>query len=520
MVQVRPGGAARALGARSLLIGTGLVIVAMATVVFPSPEPSAAAATGWPPGFGDCAGAGCPPGAYPDPGSGPITSFDEAINVFVGGHMTVAAQAAESEGRVVVMGDLTMDKDPGGTDLYNVGEAIGSRVAPPPGSVALAVGGDLTVAGGETLLVGDTLPLATRHAGALPGPGTVTSTGGTQQDPDAVSAYDGVAAQLTSLSTCLAEQASTGTVVDEGFQITFVGDAGQPGGDSAIQVFDLPGPIGSPGADVGISFTGIPPGATVIVNLTGATTGIHTFSGGGGSGTDPLDAMRERLLWNVPAATAVGLQGTAQLQGSVLVGATPSTTTLSYPGTNGRLYTAGDLVHTSSAQAAGGQEVHAYPFRGALPTECDTPATTTTSTSTTTTTAPSTTTSSSTSTSTTMPSTTTSSTTSTTMPSTTTTSSSTTSTTAPTTTTTQASTTTSTDGSSTTSTTEVSATSTTDDDTSVAGAQTTSDGGGGSGGVLARTGAAIALPLAGLGLIAIAFGLLLLIAGRIDPSQP
>jgi len=139
----------------------------------------------------------------------------------------------------------------------------------------------------------------------------------------------------------------------------FTGD-----GVSSLQIFNVGFDLISSGAgDQELRFEGIPAGASVIVNLTGDARQIRTYTGGGGN---PIDALRERLLWNFPDATSVYLSGSAQFPGSVLAANEVSTTTVSFPGINGRMYVAGNLVHTSRP-GGGGEELHAYPYRGQLP---------------------------------------------------------------------------------------------------------------------------------------------------------
>lgn len=87
----------------------------------------------------------------------------------------------------------------------------------------------------------------------------------------------------------------------------------------------------------------------MLVNVLGATRTISTYSGGI-QDTDPLNAYRDRLLWNFPDATTVTL-----------------------PGINGRFLTTGSVTHGSSTTGGGGQEFHSYPFNGDLP-ECGGPA--------------------------------------------------------------------------------------------------------------------------------------------------
>ncbi|MFD8417296.1 choice-of-anchor A family protein [Streptomyces sp. NPDC059650] len=160
---------------------------------------------------------------------------------------------------------------------------------------------------------------------------------------------------------------ATGTVADNGHETVFTGDDTSP-----LQVFNVDADLtGSTGAQQGVRFTRIPAGATVLVNIPGTTRTVDTYSGAIAD-TDPLNAYRERLLWNFPDATTVHLAGTGQFQGSFLTGQQSSTTTLTLPGINGRFFTTGSVTHTSSRSGGGGQEFHAYPFTGDLPA-CDEP---------------------------------------------------------------------------------------------------------------------------------------------------
>lgn len=201
-----------------------------------------------------------------------------------------------------------------------------------------------------------------RYAGTATG----TITGTLVHDPQAVAAYAPLRGELSDASHCYAGTTTprppTGTAVNEGFQTTFTGD-----GTSALQVFnvdfDLVGPSGSM---QGIVFDNIPPNATILVNLLGSARTINTYSGSVFD-TDPFNQLRERLLWNVPDASSFTVTGSGQFQGSLLVGNPASTTTISFPGTNGRIFTTGSLTHASP-----GSKLHAYPFDGDLP-DCGAP---------------------------------------------------------------------------------------------------------------------------------------------------
>ncbi|MFE0056033.1 choice-of-anchor A family protein, partial [Streptomyces sp. NPDC059003] len=312
-----------------------------------------------PGGLGPCLGSGCPSGPYPDPNNGPVAGRDENINVFVGKDMLVRQAAAEAEGKVVVLGNFDMNKAAGVSQIYNVGVAgVGSRVPPPNGSDFLTSGGNVTVATGQRLLAEEG-----SVSGRVVYEGTTSGTvsPAAVQEPGAADKYASLPGQLTAASQCYAydngePRAATGEAVNSGSETTFTGD-----GRSAIQVFNVDFDLVSrTGGDQGIIFRNIPADATVLVNLTGDARTIRTYMG-----TLP-DGLRERLLWNFPDATDVTFAGSGQFQGSVLVGQAASATTVTLPGMNGRFFTVGQLTHTSAR--GGGQEFHAYPFNGDLPT--------------------------------------------------------------------------------------------------------------------------------------------------------
>ncbi|MFD2473240.1 choice-of-anchor A family protein [Amycolatopsis silviterrae] len=410
--------------ARKVAVVGGAIAAAVCAVAFVA-GPGASAAP-LPGGLGPCVGDACPGGKYPPVNNGPFAGRDNGINVFAGGDFLVREGAAEAEGRVVVLGGFDMNKRAGGSSIYNVGIAgVGSRVPPPDGGDFLTTGKNVAVAPDQRLLADGGV---VRYGGTVTG----TVTGTLKQDPNAADPYKQLRPQLQEASTCYGKSAATGTAKNEGYRTLFTGD-----GKSALQVFNVDFDLtGSGGGMQGLEFAGIPAGATVLVNLVGGARVINTYTGDLAD-QDPINQLREKLLWNFPDASKVKIAGQAQFQGSVLVGNPASDTTVTASGTNGRFFTAGNLLHTSDG-AAGGQEFHAYPFTGDLP-DCAVPTTTpttpTSTTSSSTSTTPSSTTTSSTTTSstTTEPTSSTSTTTSSTEPSATDTSTSSSSTTSTTT---------------------------------------------------------------------------------------
>ncbi|MCX4729563.1 choice-of-anchor A family protein [Streptomyces sp. NBC_01363] len=226
---------------------------------------------------------------------------------------------------------------------------------------------NINILGGGDFLVREAAAEEGANHGVVKHAGNVSGTviPAPLRDPAATEPYTALRDQLTAASHCYAyddnqdhRRPATGTVVNAGSETVFTGD-----GTSPLQVFAVDPDLATvQGGQQGITFNAIPDGATVLVNVYGSTRSISTYMG-----SLPQAGLRERLLWNFPDATEVGLHGTGQFQGSVLIGQQSSTATLDMSGTNGRFYTAGSLTHTSAGQS-GGQELHAYPFDGDLPT--------------------------------------------------------------------------------------------------------------------------------------------------------
>ncbi|MFB7476401.1 choice-of-anchor A family protein [Kitasatospora sp. NPDC056184] len=317
------------------------------------------------PPLGACSGPDCP-ATWPPPNNGDFPGRDATINVFTGGYYTVTGRAAEAEGKIVTLGDFTVDKSQGG-GAFNAGVVgVGSRVVPPNGSDFLTVGGNVTVLPGNSLLIGgsDSQGQAfgnLRYAGALTGTVAIDPTGQAIQDANAAAPYQSVLTQIEDVSACVGRAAATGTVALTSSEATFTGD-----GTSMKQVFNVTGNLASPtGGQIGLVFANIPAGATVVVNMLSADPVINTYTGTGLPG-DPTTEMRSKLMWNFPTSTGAQINGSAQFQGSVMAGNPAGTTTINMPGLNGRVYLAGNLIQTGN----GGYEIHSYPFDGDLP-DCE-----------------------------------------------------------------------------------------------------------------------------------------------------
>ncbi|WUS64196.1 choice-of-anchor A family protein [Kitasatospora sp. NBC_01246] len=348
--------AVRGRGAVRLAVATAVAALPMAAVL------TVGSAAPLAPPLGACSGPDCPAVWPTPPHNGDFAGRDATINVFTGGDYTVNGRAAEVEGKIVTLGDLTVDKSQGG-GAFNMGVVgVGSRVVPPNGSDFVTVGGAVDVKAGNRILIGgsDSKGAAfgnLRHAGTVTGTVDIDPTGRSIADPDAAAPYRSVLNQIEEVSACVARATATGTVTVTGSEATFAGD-----GTSMKQVFNVTGNLGSATRQIGLVFTGVPAGATVVVNMLAADPVINTYTGTGLPG-DQTTEMRSRLMWNFPTATDARILGGAQFQGSVMAGNAGGTTTLAQPGMNGRVYLAGNLIQTGN----GGYEIHGYPFDGDLP---------------------------------------------------------------------------------------------------------------------------------------------------------
>ncbi|WP_404434898.1 choice-of-anchor A family protein [Microbacterium lacus] len=338
----------------------GLGITAWTTIVISDP---AAAVLGQ-----------CPEGSLPGPGpSNPIWT-DDNVSVYAGGDFRAEGGAAEAEGLMVVEGNASFTRTPAGT--FNVGWiGVGSWVVPTPGSVMLAVGGDVTVAPNTVLDVGANA----RDASSVLLGGNVDVGGLTTPDyetdgtryrlnngvlrqglgADATAPWASWEALLVDQSTAFAALAPTGTVAPGATTLEFTGLTG-----ANPQVFTVDG--GVLAANPAITFLNVAYDVPVIINVTGGATltwAPNFIADESGRVDDPSSPrfgdVSSRTLWNIVDATAVHLAGTSQVLGTFLVpgvdAAQPSLRVTA--STNGRLLTNGTIVMDGT-----GNEHHNYPW--------------------------------------------------------------------------------------------------------------------------------------------------------------
>jgi choice-of-anchor A domain-containing protein/LPXTG-motif cell wall-anchored protein len=350
----------RVVGVAAVASVVGALLVTVGLGVAAAP---AAAATGE-----------CPPGYLPGPHNPDDNLFtDDNVAVFAGGDFLADAASAESEGLMVVMGDATFDKDPGGR--FNVGwVGVGSQVAPTPGSVMLAVGGGLTV-GANTVLdvgsgardadTGDLLGGGVRVGGAatpgFPAPQYEVNNGTFQSSmgADAVSQWSTFAGDLAANSTAWTAAADTGTVDVTATRLTFTSTSPALSQFFTVNAADLDGRIE-------VAFFDVPDGASVVINVVGAPADL-TFSPNyfeeDGARADVISPdstlfgeVAQRTMWNFADAANVTFGGSSQFLGSVLAPTGSFDITASM---NGRVYAGAD-IHLHGV----GNELHNYPWSG------------------------------------------------------------------------------------------------------------------------------------------------------------
>ncbi len=270
-----------------------------------------------------------------------IRGRDAAFNTIIQGDLIIT-DGAEIEGKVAIGGNLV--KNSGG--YFGIGESGGGTYVIAPanekaliirgttigGSNSFGVGGTGVLMGGDYDAAQNTFP---NWISVTENVGTTAAALGIDIDATHVDLY-GKSQYWSSLAT-------TGT--------GFVGDNTSP-----LQVFNISSfPANG-------SFTGIPDGATVLVNVSGTNPSIGRYV------TTINTEVHNRaslfkIIWNFYEATTLNLP---EFDGAVI--APLANVSLVGPSFDGRLYVGGNLEINSP-----GNEIHNYPFTGTLP--CPTPIT-------------------------------------------------------------------------------------------------------------------------------------------------
>eukprot|EP00538_Stauroneis_constricta_P006379 CAMPEP_0119572802 /NCGR_PEP_ID=MMETSP1352-20130426/44801_1 /TAXON_ID=265584 /ORGANISM="Stauroneis constricta, Strain CCMP1120" /LENGTH=707 /DNA_ID=CAMNT_0007622489 /DNA_START=63 /DNA_END=2186 /DNA_ORIENTATION=- len=307
----------------------------------------------------------------------PRPGFDSGVAFLVGGNFH-SIRGAEVEGRMVVLGDITIEAD-GASSLVQAG--VGSQVFPDGGDI-IQVGGDFTIHKSVSLVLSPTAN----------GGGTVTYGGALNKngnqfwhrgvtfvnDPNIdLSEFDDAIADLIPASEYWATLPGNGVAVKTSNSIEL-----SAGDSDCIQVFNF-APDFWNGFDSGFAVNvdasledkvmlfNVPafPDGTAIID--GVTDWSDPF---GGVDKTFSPAFSKNILWNFHDATHVELGNdgpTAMFPGSIL--APQASLRMTVAGQQGRVIVGGDYVQDKI-----GSEAHNYPFDGECPLppppECNDPA--------------------------------------------------------------------------------------------------------------------------------------------------
>ena len=200
------------------------------------------------------------------------------------------ACTSDAEGRVAVGGNMTVNH-------YSVGYKLTSEEVEKYQKNLLIVGGNLKFGDG-TVYYGNVLV-----GGSVDMPSYVPDGELIVGKPLPVD-FDAEEVSLKALSAEFSELDANGTVVDEWGTLKFYGD-----GESELQVFSLDGDMALKAS--GLKISGIPDGATVLVNVSGTSTGLTNMS------MEALKPIQTKVLFNFYEATTLTFSGIA-VRGSVL----------------------------------------------------------------------------------------------------------------------------------------------------------------------------------------------------------
>ncbi|MCZ8230138.1 choice-of-anchor A family protein, partial [Flavobacterium sp.] len=306
-----------------------------------------------------------------------FVGFDNAINFAVGGNL-ILNNGAEYEGRTFVYGNFTMNTT---NNRFNLGVAgVGSFIVPDNNANILTIGGDFnaSVASNEFILGG--FSGGVNSFGTVVYKGTKSSNVKFQAGTDLSKVKNEPTLDLTPYNKAFNDLQASSTAwkaLPNDPDVTFADDTWgtytitcKTPAVSKNYVITIPNVLGSkPNGTV--RFVGFPDTASLLINVSGSTVGFNignfVFDGvaqatGSGSKTptNEVDPFSLRILWNLPDATSVTLEG-AQFWGSMVIPQRTGNVLNKMIGMNGRFVVGGNLT-----QDQAGSETHNYPFRGSI----------------------------------------------------------------------------------------------------------------------------------------------------------
>jgi choice-of-anchor A domain-containing protein len=305
-------------------------------------------------------------GCYPHvagQNSNNMNGFDDGIAVFVGGDF-IGIDSAEVEGRVVVLGDLTVQAG-GPGNFVSVG--VGTHVIPNNGVDCMIVGGDLEAYRNiQVFNQHNSWNCDIIYRGNEYDSYKFYTNGNILHQPGYdMTQYEQMRYIWHRKSQYWKTLPSTGTVD----HLNWGNPTGQTtytcSSNNEIQVFNIqPADYYKINAVHTIYFSDDCEGKTLLINIHGCgdvefDAAAMWFKGKMGYGANGFDTcLTESILWNFPDAANVDLGSarTSEFHGSVLVGGNLEMTT---SGQSGRTIVLGNVIHDSHNS---GSEFHSYQF--------------------------------------------------------------------------------------------------------------------------------------------------------------
>jgi len=298
-----------------------------------------------------------------------IQGRDDSVAVLVGGNYRVV-KGAEIEGKIVVLGDFTIESAANFHSLVRVG--AGSQVVPNNEETAILVGGDLDVQIRTVSFMQAHVAYGNIvHKGENLGSGPIIdSPSSVIQDPSAdLGQFERALCDVKGKSEHWATLPNNGIVAEEGgANIVF-----SAGSDDCVQVFSVNSDRLFLKYGMKVVFDKSMKGKTALINVAADSDGNASIgnladfedSSGRDSWNFSSDATAN-ILWNFYNATDVnlgcGVHGNGEFRGSILVPTPCSNVDFCFPGHSGRVIVNGDLT-----QNRAGSEFHNYEYDPVCP---------------------------------------------------------------------------------------------------------------------------------------------------------
>ena len=285
--------------------------------------------------------------------SNPVVGRDDSVSLFVGGDYN-GIEGAEVEGNVVVIGDLTVQRNGPGT-WVSIG--YGSQIVPNSGGDCIIVGGDLTARREiQVFNKNSNEQCDVVYRGTAVNPSNWKTLGSVRRVPDYdLTAFIAKKNEFEMKSQFWKTLPANGQVTELYTTTTFYCD-----NTNNVQVFRINKDDRAITAATSYRFSANCERKTILINvLGGGNIGVNAAAmyDYNGRQVPHFDTcLVQSILWNFPDANNVDIGNgwTSEFQGSILVTGNLEFTTT---GHSGRVIVVGDFTHERS-----GSELHSYPF--------------------------------------------------------------------------------------------------------------------------------------------------------------